>query len=82
MVVKYRGRVHFIFFIFLATRTAHTREPISMYDSSKDAVRRKEVSSKQVFFGILTLGAISSENPTNFAHSREIPAKMKKSNNS
>ena len=33
-----------------ATHTAHTREPISTHDSSKDAVWRKEVPSKQVLF--------------------------------
>ena len=43
MVVKYRGRMPFIiniFFVFsfLALRTAHTREPISTHNSSKDVV--------------------------------------------
>ena len=72
----------FCFFSFLATRTAHTREPIFTHISSKDAVWRKERPSKQVFFEILTLGVIVPENLTNFAGSREIPAKKKRSNNS
>ena len=37
----------------------------------------------QVFFGISTFwGSFSPENPIHFAGSKEIPAKMKKSNNS
>ena len=81
------GRVPFIIIIiivfsFLATRTAHTREPIFTHDSSKDVVWRREVTSKQVFFEILTFwGSFSPENPTNLAGIREIPAKMKRLNN-
>jgi len=82
VVMKYAGRMPFFFFLsFLATRTGQTREPISTHDSSKDAVWRKEVLSKQVFFEILTLGVIFPENPTIFAGNRVISAKMKKSNN-
>ena len=37
VVVKYTDRVPF-FLLFLTTRTAQTHEPISMHNSSKDAV--------------------------------------------
>ena len=85
-MVKYQGLVPFIIIIlfvfsFLATRTANTREPIFTHDSSKDVVWRKEVPFKQMFFEILTLGVIFPENLTNLAGSREIPARMKRSNN-
>ena len=51
---------YFFVFSFLATHTAHTHEPIPMRDNSKDAVWRKKVPSKQVFFKILTLWGLFS----------------------
>ena len=58
---------YFLFvFSFLATRTAQTREPIFTHNSSKDAVRRKEVSSKQVLFEILTFWSPFPPKPHKF----------------
>ena len=69
MVVKYR--VPFIIIIiivfvfsFLATRTAHTREPILTHDTH--VVWRKEVPSKQVFFEILTFWGQFPRKPQKF----------------
>jgi len=68
VVVKYAGRVPFIFFyfflIFLDTSTAYTREPILTHNSSKDADLLKEVPFKQVFFDIFTFwGSFSLKTP-------------------
>ena len=60
------SRAFYYFFVlsFLATRTAHTREPISTHDSSKDAIWRKKVPSEQVLFEMLTLwGSFSPKTP-------------------
>ena len=73
----------FIVLSFLAMRTAHTRELISTHDSSKDVVWRKENPYKtSVFRNFDFLGVIFPENPTKLAGHREVPAKMKRSNNS
>ena len=65
MVVKYRGRVPFFVVVsFLATRTAHIREPIFKHNSSKDAVQRKEVPFTASVFVILTYwGSFSAKTP-------------------
>ena len=56
----------FCVFSFLATHTAHTREQISTHDSSKDAVWRKEVPSKQVFLEVLTFWGHFPRKPHKF----------------
>ena len=64
-------------------RTAYTREPIPTHSSLKDADWLKKVPSRQVVFDIFTFWELLFfQKPQNFAGSREIPAKMKKSNNS
>ena len=68
MVVNYRGRVPFIIilFSFLATQTAHTREPIPTHDSSKNAFQRKEVLSERyasVFRNVDFCGSFSMNIP-------------------
>jgi len=84
VVEKYELGVFYYFFIlsFLATRTAQVRQPISPHDSSNDAVWRKKVPPSKCFSKFWILRVIFPENATNFAGSREIPAEMKKSNNS
>ena len=71
--------VHFylyLFFIlsFLATRTVHTREPISTHHSPKDV--RKCPILASVFRTFDMFGVIFSENPTTSASRREILATM------
>ena len=64
----------------LDMRTIHTRKPIFTFNSLKDEVSRNEVPLKVVLFQIWTFGVIFLKSPTNFASSREDPAKMKRSN--
>ena len=71
-----------LFFLFLDTCTACTREPIFTHNSSKDADWLKEVPSKQVFLDIFTFWGYFPQNSQNFAANRETPAQTKNSNNS
>ena len=61
-----RAFYYYYYFVFscLATRTAHTREPIPTHDSSKEVVWREEVLFEQVVFEMLTLwGSFSPKTP-------------------
>ena len=71
-----------LFFSFLVTHTAHTREPIFTNDSSKDAIDVKKNPQSKCFSKFWHFGVIFLENHTNFAGSREIAAKRKMSKNS
>jgi len=67
---------YFLFFCFVFPSLA------IVPDNHAQKLKRCSLASKQVFCKILLLGVIFLEKPTHFACSREIPAKMKKWNNS
>jgi len=70
------------FFRFFNKATAHTREPILAYNSSKDAVWCKEDSFEHEKCVILKFGVFHPKSTPKIGRNRQLPAKNKMSNNS
>ena len=65
-------------FSFLATRTAHTREPISTHDSSKDVAWREKVPLSKCFSKFWLFGRHFLRKPHKFGRQYGNPSQNEK----